>query len=183
MSSLGMCPRCPLILNKSSELDSRLRHEDGRLTDVRVRRFTLLLPALLLVALPAFSQTPKCKRFMMWDTQLPVYPAIARAANMSATIRFTVEVPAEGEAQLSFLDGPSKGVWQTLAKSAHDYLSARKYGWFEGEHPKPCSYIASVEFREAGEAINSPNNFFRVTVEDEMHTVVEVKPTVPTVNY
>jgi len=147
------------------------------------RRSALILLALSLLASPSFSQVATCKRFLMWDTQLPNYPPIARAANMSATMRFTVVVPVEGEAQVSFLDGPDKGVWQTLVKSARDYLSARKYGWFEGEHPKPCSYIASVEFREAGEAISSPNNFLRVTIEDEKHTIVEVKPTVPTANY
>jgi hypothetical protein len=53
----------------------------------------------------------------------------------------------------------------------------------EGEHPKPCTYIASVEFRLAGKEIAAPNNYFRVTIEDAMHTVVEVKPTVPNVNY
>jgi hypothetical protein len=54
--------------------------------------------------------------FKAWDT--PVYAPIARAANMPARIRFTGEVTEEGKAQLSFLDGPGKGVWQTLGKSA-----------------------------------------------------------------
>jgi hypothetical protein len=148
----------------------------------QIRNLSLLLP-LLLVVLPVRAQNPSCKPFMMWDTQLPVYPPIARAVHMSATIRFTIEIPAKGEVKLTFLDGPSKGVWQTLVQSARDYLSARKYGWMEGEHPKPCTYIASVEFRQAGEEIAAPNNYLRVTIEDAMHTIVEVKPTIPTVNY
>jgi hypothetical protein len=148
-------------------------------------RPTLLLPMLLAVAMacPSFSEVASCKRFSVWDAQLPEYPAIARAAHMTATIRFTVVVSAEGEARLSFLDGPNKGAWQMLVKTAHDYLSARKYGWLEGEKPRPCSYIASVEFRQVGTAVDPPNNFIRVTVIDERHTIVEVKPTVPTVNY
>jgi hypothetical protein len=102
---------------------------------------------------------------------------------MSATIRFSVEVAADGKAQLSFLDGPSKGAWQMLVNSAHNYLSARRYSWIDGGEPKPCHYVASVDFRETGNAIEAPNNFFSVTVEDETHTIVEVRPTVPTVTY
>jgi hypothetical protein len=75
----------------------------------QIRNLSLLLPALL-VALPVRAQSPPCKPFMVWDTQLPAYPPIARAANMSARIRFTVEIPVQGEAKLIFLDGPSKGV-------------------------------------------------------------------------
>lgn len=148
----------------------------------QARNLSLLLPALLAV-LSVSAQSPPCKPFSMWDTQLPVYPPIARAAHMSATIRFTIEIPVQGEAKLTFLDGPSKGVWQMLVGSAHDYLSARKYGWMEGEHPKPCTYTASVEFRQSGKEVAAPNNYFRVTVEDATHTIVEVKPTIPTVNY
>ena len=102
---------------------------------------------------------------------------------MSATIRFAVWIPMQGEATVTFLDGPNKGVWQTLVKSARDYLSARKYGWIEDEHPKPCTYIASVKFRQAGKEIAAPNKYFSVTIEDAMHTIVEVRPTTPTANY
>ena len=148
----------------------------------RFRILFLVLPALL-TALSARAQSPKCEPFLMQDTQLPVYPPIARAAHMSATIRFTIEIPEQGEAKLTFLDGPSKGVWQMLVGSARDYLTARKYGWMEGKQPKPCTYTASVEFRQVGKEIAAPNNYLRVTVEDAMHTIVEVRPTVPTVNY
>jgi hypothetical protein len=146
----------------------------------RVHRLILLFFMLLLISLPSLAQAPTCKRFKVADAQVPVYPPIARAASMSATIRFTVELAANGKAQVSFLDGPSKGVWQMLVKSAHDYLSAREYTWFDGGQPKPCSYVASVEFRVNGKAVEPPNNFFQVTVEDETRTVVEVRPTVPT---
>ena len=149
----------------------------------RIRRFSLLSCALLLVTLSSLAQTPTCKRLIVRDTRFPAYPPIARAANMSATIRFRVEVAADGKAQLSFLDGPRNGVWQTLVKSARDYLSAREHQWVDGEHPKSCSYIAAVEFRETGKAITWPNNYFRVTIEDETRTVVEVRPTTPTVLY
>jgi hypothetical protein len=141
------------------------------------------LLAAVVVVTPAVSQTTQCKPFTMLDTQLPVYPPIARAPRMSATIRFTVEIPVQGEAKLTFLDGPSKGVWQVLVKSAREYLAGRRYGWMEGVNPKPCVYVASVEFRQAGEEIAAPNNFLRVTVEDAMHTLVEVKPTISTINY
>jgi hypothetical protein len=102
---------------------------------------------------------------------------------MSATIRFTVTIAATGEPKLTFLDGPHQGVWQTLVTSAHDYLVSRKYVWFDGPQPKPCIYTASVEFRQSGQPIEPPNNYLCVTVIDETHTIVDVKPTVPTVSY
>jgi hypothetical protein len=102
---------------------------------------------------------------------------------MSATIRLTVVIPVEGEAQVSFLDGPDKGVWQTLCQKFSRLSLCKKVRVVRRGTPKPCSYIASVEFRQVGKPINVQNNFLRVTVEDERHTIVEVKPTVPTVNY
>lgn len=146
-----------------------------------VKKLVLLI--LVSVASPLISQVPTCKRFLAQNTQLPNYPPIARAAHMSGTIRFTVIIPLTGAPNLVFLDGPHEGVWQTLVTSAHDYLASRKYGWFEAQESKPCSYIASVEFRQSGEALPPPNNYLRVTVIDETHTVVEVKPTVSTVSY
>jgi hypothetical protein len=150
-------------------------------------RWTIQLAATLVAATalasPLLAQEATCGRFLINDTKLPTYPPIARAAHMTATIRFKVFIPLQGEPQISFLDGPSKGVWQMLVTSAHDYLAARTYGWFEGAQPKPCSYVASVEYRQIPGELDAPNNFLRITVIDEAHTIVEVKPTTPTVNY
>lgn len=137
----------------------------------------------LFLAAPLLAQNSPCKRFLIEDTRLPVYPPIAHAAHMEATIRFKILVPVAGEPEVTFLDGPSKGVWQTLISNARDYLTGRKYGWFEGNHREACSYIASVEYRIIPGEIEAPNNFTRVTVFDEKHTLIEVRPTVPTVNY
>lgn len=168
--------------NRSSSILATMNAQTGDFVIRQARNFSMLLAALLL-ALPISAQSPPCKPFLMWDTVLPAYPPIARAAHMAATVRFTIEIPIQGDAKLTFLEGPSKGAWQMLVGSAHDYLSARKYGWMEGDHPKPCSYTASVEFRQSGKEVAAPNNYLRVTVEDAMHTIVEVKPTIPTVNY
>ena len=55
----------------------------------RIRQLALLLPAVLLVSLASFAQNHTCKQVKVWDTQLPVYPPIARAADMSATALYS----------------------------------------------------------------------------------------------
>jgi hypothetical protein len=102
---------------------------------------------------------------------------------MEATFRFSVFVPKTGEAEITFLDGPSQGVWQILVNNARAYLANRKYGWFEGDQRANCSYTASVEYRIIPGFVDAPNNFIRVTVFDETHTLVEVKATTLTVTY
>ncbi len=102
---------------------------------------------------------------------------------MTGVFRFKVTFPAHGEPLVSFLDGPNQNAWQMLVASAHEYIASKKYWLADGTQPKSCSYIASVEYRQLPEQVDDPNNFFRVTVIDEAHTLIEVKPTTPTVNY
>lgn len=142
-----------------------------------------LFGAIVVLTSPLFSQDAKCKRFFIEDTRLPTYPPIARAAHMEATLRFKVLVPPTGTPQISFMEGPNQGVWQILVTNARDYLTARTYGWLEGSHTEACVYVATVEYRIIPGEVTAPNNFTRVTVFDETHTLVEVKPTTPTVNY
>lgn len=137
----------------------------------------------MFLAAPLLAQNNPCKRFSIEDTHLPVYPPIAHAAHMEATIRFKISVPVTGEPKITFLAGPSKGVWQTLVSNARDYLAGRKYYWLEGDHSEACSYLASVEYRIIPGDVDPPNNFLRVTILDETHTLIEVKPTKPTVTY
>ena len=146
-------------------------------------RYAWLSLAICIPVSPLYAQPATCKDFSVEESKLPFYPPIAHAAHMEATIRFKVIVPLSGEPQLTFLDGPSQGVWQTLIHNAHDYLDARKYGWFEAAHREPCSYIAAVEYRFTPGEVSPPNNFKRVTVFDETRTVVEVKSTTPTGMY
>jgi hypothetical protein len=144
---------------------------------------SMIAVAAFVLVSPLLAQNNSCKRFLIENSQLPHYPPIAHAAHMEATIRFKISVPVTGEPEITFLDGPSKGVWQTLVSNARDYLAGRKYGWFEGGRPEACSYIASVEYRIIPGEIDAPNNFIRVTVFDEKRTLIEVKPTVLTTNY
>jgi hypothetical protein len=139
----------------------------------------------LAVAPPAsmLAQDPTCKRFVIQDGHMPSYPPIAHAAHMEATMRFRVTVPQNGSPEITFLSGPSQGIWQSLVTNAQNYLSDRKYWWSEGTSRAACSYTATVEYRFISGELDPPNNFLRVTVMDETHTLVEVKSTTPTVNY
>jgi hypothetical protein len=141
--------------------------------------------SIISIALPSalIAQDRSCEKFSIQDVKLPTYPPIARAAHMEAVMRFKVLVPASGESEITLLDGPSKGAWQILVANAREYLSNRKYGWFEGDHKESCSYTVSVEYRIIPGEADPPNNFTRVTVIDETRTLIEVKPTKPTVMY
>ena len=139
----------------------------------------------IIIGLPTVlsAQEAKCKPFLFEDAGLLTYPPIARAAHMEATMHYRVVVPVTGESQVSFVDGPNRGVWKVLADNAREYLAARKYKWFEGQR-EPCSYIASVEYRfMKTKPVDPPNNFLRITVIDATHTLVEAKLTVNSVQY
>lgn len=144
--------------------------------------------AVLFLVVVASINSPKaraavCKDLSIHDTRLPIYPVIARAAHMEGIIRFNIHLSDSGIAQVQFLDGPSKGAFGMLLSNAQDYANGRQYGWVTGGHHDPCNYTLAVEYKIIGPEVPAPNNFLRVTVIDAEHTLVEAKPTVPTVNY
>jgi hypothetical protein len=147
------------------------------------RRFRpfIFAAALTLASLAASAQTqePACKNFHISDPQFPTYPPIARAAHVQGTFSFRVTVPASGVPKVTYLDGPNVGVWQFLLTGAQSFLVARRYSW-DTAQPLPCTYTASVEYRILAGNLDAPNNFFRVTILDESHTLIEIKPTTPT---
>jgi hypothetical protein len=112
--------------------------------------------AAIALSTPLYAQIPTCKGFLAKDGGLPSYPPIARTAHIQATLRFKIVVPRSGNPQISLLQGRNGG------------------------HREACSYIAEVEYRMGPEFVDPPNNFLRVTVIDENHTLVEVRArTVP----
>ena len=130
----------------------------------------------------AFAQNPNCKDVQIFESKLPVYPPIARAAHMKGVFHFAVLVYPDGRSDVRFVDGPNKGAFQVFVASGRDFLESRRYGWVTGgEHPV-CSYAAEIEYRMLPDEVSSPNNFMRVTDLDLGHTLVEVKATLPTVN-
>lgn len=139
--------------------------------------------ALFSCASFALAQGSSCVDVGIFDTRLPTYPPIARAAHMQGVFRFTVVVHPDGHSDVSFLDGPSKGVFQILVASSREFLEGRRYGWATGGDHQACQYTAEVEYRMLPEEVDSPNNFMRVTDIDLSHTLVEVKATKPTINY
>ncbi len=146
-------------------------------------RFALLFLVALACIGSLSAQEAPCKDLSIHDTRLPVYPPIARAAHLEGTIRFNIHLSESGAADVKYLDGPNKGVIGILLSSAREYATSRQHGWITGGHHDACNYILGVEYKIVGPEVDSPNNFLRVTVLDEAHTVVEVKPTTPTVNY
>ena len=131
----------------------------------------------------ALAQDSNCADVVIFDSKLPIYPPIARAAHMQGVFRFTVVVHPDGHSDVGFLDGPNKGVFQVFNASSREFIESRRYGWATGGEHQACSYIAEVEYRMLPEETNSPNNFMRVTDIDLGHTLVEVKATKPTINY
>jgi len=129
------------------------------------------------------AQDLNCVDVGVFESKLPVYPPIARAAHMQGVFRFTVVVHPDGHSDAAFLDGPNKGMLQVFIASSREFIESRRYGWATGGEHKTCTYIAEVEYRMLAEEVDSPNNFLRVTDIDLGHTLVEVKTTKPTVNY
>ncbi|WP_204101433.1 hypothetical protein [Occallatibacter savannae] len=130
----------------------------------------------------AFAQQPDCKGIQIFESKLPIYPPIARAAYMKGVFHFAVIVYPDGHSEVRFVDGPSKGAFQVFAVSGRDFLESRRYGWVTGGQHQSCSYTAEIEYRMLPEEVSSPNNFMRVTDLDLGHTLVEVKATLPTIN-
>lgn len=131
----------------------------------------------------ALAQEAKCVDVAIFDSKLPVYPPIARAAHMQGVLRFSVVVHPDGHSDVRALDGPSKGAFQVFVASSREFIESRRYGWATGGEHQACSYTAEVEYRMLPEEAESPNNFMRVTDIDLSHTLVEVKATKPSVNY
>jgi hypothetical protein len=130
----------------------------------------------------ALAQQSNCADVQIFESKLPVYPPIARAAHMQGVFHFSVVVHADGHSDVRFLDGPSKGVFQVFEASGREFIESRRYGWVTGGEHLACSYTAEVEYRMLPDEANPPNNFMRVTDLDLGHTLVEVKPTTPTIN-
>lgn len=144
-------------------------------------RFALLFFFVLLVCNVSLeAQNVTCKNMSIKDTHLPTYPPIARLAHMQGTIRFSIHVPVQGKAEIKYLDGPNQGVFQTLVANAGEYAAGRKYGWPFGDHHDACDYVLAVEYRIVAPEVNPPNNFLRVTVIDESHTLIEARTFKPT---
>jgi hypothetical protein len=131
----------------------------------------------------AWAQGAKCVDVGIFESKLPIYPPIARAAHMQGVFHFMVVVDPDGHSDVRFLDGPSKGAFQVLVASGREFIESRRYGRADGGEHQVCSYIAEVEYRMLPEEAESPNNFMRVTDIDLGHTLVEVKATRPAVNY
>jgi hypothetical protein len=131
----------------------------------------------------ALAQDSNCADVGIFESKLPIYPPIARAAHMQGVFRFTVVVHPHGHSDVRFLDGPSKGAFQVFEASSREFIESRRYGWATGGEHHACRYIAVVEYRMLPEESESPNNFMRVTDIDLSHTLVEVKATKPTINY
>ena len=147
-----------------------------------MRKIALFLALLSCKGL-ALGQAPDCADIGIFESKLPIYPPIARAAHMQGVFHFAVVVHPDGHSDVRFLDGPSKGAFQVFVASSQEFLESRRYGWATvGEH-RACSYTAEVEFRMLPEEQNLPNNFMRVTDIDLSHTLVEVKATKPITLY
>jgi len=131
----------------------------------------------------ALAQDAKCVDVAIFDSKVPVYPPIARAAHMQGIFRFSVVVHPDGHSDVLVLDGSSKGAFQVFVASSREFIQSRRYGWATGGEHQACSYTAEVEYRMLPEEAESPNNFMRVTDIDLSHTLVEVKATRPSVNY
>ena len=131
----------------------------------------------------ALAQHSNCADVQIFESKLPIYPPIARAAHLQGIIQFMVDVYPDGHSDVRFLDGPDKGVNQVFVASGREFIGSRRYGWATGgEHPA-CSYTAKIEHRILPEEVDAPNNFLRVTDSDLGNTLVEVKATKPVVMY
>ena len=133
---------------------------------------------------PALGQDhPNCVDVEVFESKLPIYPLIGRTAHMQGVFHFAVIVHPDGDSDVRFLDGPSKGAFQVFVASSRAFIESRRYRWAtSGEH-HACSYTAEVEYRILPEEVDAPNNFMCVTAADLGHTLVEVKATKPTVSY
>ena len=132
---------------------------------------------------PAWAQLANCADVQVFDSKLPIYPPIARAAHMQGIFHFIVDVYPDAHSDVRFLNGPSKGANQVFVASVREFIESRRYGWATGGEHLACSYTAEIEYRILPEEVDAPNNFMRVTDSDLSHTLVEVKATKPTVNY
>lgn len=56
----------------------------------------------------ALAQQSNCTDLQIFESKLPVYPPIARAAHMQGVFHFSVVVHPDGDSDVRFLDGPSK---------------------------------------------------------------------------
>lgn len=131
----------------------------------------------------AFAQHPSCSEVQGFESSVPIYPPIARAAHLQGTFQFAVDVYPDGHSDVRFLNGPSKGMNHLFVVSGRKFLESRRYGWVTGGEHHVCTYKAEIEYRFRPGEVNFPNNFMRLTDVDLSHTIVEVKATKPVVEY
>jgi hypothetical protein len=143
-------------------------------------RFILLVFSLVVCTAMAPAQNPSCKDLSINDTKLPIYPPIARLAHMQGTIRFRIHLSSDGKTEVEYLDGPNKGAFATLLTNAREYAADRQHGWTTGGQHLDCDYTLAVEYRIVLPEVDPPNNFLRVTVIDEGHTLIEARSFKPT---
>ena len=131
----------------------------------------------------SLAQHPNCTDVQIFESNLPIYPPIARAAHLQGIFHFMVDVHPDGHSDVRFLDGPNKGATRVFVASAREFIESRRYGWATGGEHAACSYTAEIAYRILPEEVDAPNNFMRVTDSDLSHTLVEVKATKPIVMY
>ncbi|MEO6816758.1 MAG: hypothetical protein ABI177_08640 [Edaphobacter sp.] len=143
-------------------------------------RFILFVFVLLLSTGFLNAQDASCINMAVQDTRLPVYPPIARLANVQGTIRLKIHISPQGDADIKYLSGPNQGIFHSLVINAQEYIAGRKYQWIADEPRGGCDYTLDVEYRIVAPAVDPPNNFLRVTILDEGHTLVEARTFKPT---
>jgi len=74
----------------------------------------------------ALAQQSNCTDLQIFESKLPVYPPIARAAHMQGVFHFSVVVHPDGHSDVRFLDGPSKGAFQVFEASAREFIESRR---------------------------------------------------------
>jgi len=52
------------------------------------------------------AQHPNCTDVQIFESKLPIYPPIARAAHLHGIFHFAVDVYPDGHSDVRFLDGP-----------------------------------------------------------------------------
>ncbi|HUD56865.1 MAG TPA: energy transducer TonB [Terracidiphilus sp.] len=130
----------------------------------------------------ALAQHPNCADVQIFESKLPIYPPIARAARMQGVFHYSVVVHPDGRSDVRFVDGPSKGAFQVFVTTGREFIESRRYGWATVGENQTCSYTAEVEYRMLPEEVDMPNNFMRFTDLDLGHTLIEVKATKPVIS-
>jgi hypothetical protein len=102
------------------------------------------------------AQHSNCADVQIFESKLPIYPPIARAAHLHGIFHFMVDVYPDGHSDVRLLDGPSKGVNQVFVASAREFIESRRYGWTTGGEHSACSYTAEIKYRILPEEVVAP---------------------------